>query len=131
MTVHNAIYSRLSGDGAITALVSTRIFPDISPQDQIYPYVVFRVTSTVPAQVKDAASANNIYLVEVMAFAKSFSSAQSIIDACSARLDYWQGTSGGVTVRHCKVEDRGNLPFTPEQEIFGASLVARVFTYNS
>lgn len=131
MTVHNAIYSRLSSDSAITALVSTRIFPDVAPQDQILPYVVFRVIDTIPAQVKDGASLNNTYNVEVMSFAKTFASAQSIIDACVARLDYWQGTSGGVTVRHCKVDSKGNMPFVPEQEVFSAVAQARVFTYNT
>lgn len=131
MTVHNAIYSRLSGYATLTALVSTRIFPDIAPQDQVLPYVVFRVVDTIPAQVKDGASLNNTYNVEVMSFAKTFASAQSIIDACHTQLDYWQGSSGGVTVRHCKVDSRGNMPFVPEQEVFSAVLQARVFTYNT
>lgn len=131
MTVHNAIYSRLSSDSGVTALVSTRIFPDISPQDQVLPYVVFRVVDTLPAQIKDGASLNNAYNVEVMSFAKSFASAQSIIDACATRLDYWAGSSGGVTIRHCKVDSKGNLPFIPEQEVFSAVLQCRVFTYNA
>lgn len=131
MTVHDAIYSRLSGYSTLTALVSTRIFPDIAPQDQVLPYVVFRVVDTIPAQIKDGASLNNTYNIEVMSFAKTFSSAQSIIDACSSRLDYWQGTSGGVTIRHSKVDSKGNLPFIPEQEVFSATLQCRVFTYNT
>lgn len=131
MTVHDAIYARLSSDSNIASLVSTRIFPDTAPQDQVLPYVVFRVVNTLPAQVKDGASNNNAYDIEVLTFAKSFTSAQTILDRCSTRLDYWNGISGGVTIRHCKVGDKGNLPYTPELEAFGVSLNARVFTYNS
>lgn len=130
MIVHDAIFSRLN-TSSVTALVSTRIFPEIAPQDQVLPYIVFRVVDTQPRQVKDGPAKNNVYTVEVAVFAKTFSSVQAIIDAATARLDYWTGSQTGITIRHCKVDNKNNLPFVSEQEVFGASLLARVSTYET
>jgi hypothetical protein len=130
MIVHDAIFSRLN-TSSVTTLVSTRIFPEIAPQDQVLPYVVFRVVDTQPRQIKDGAAKNNVYTVEAVAFAKTFSSAQAIIDAVSSRLDYWTGSQSGITIRQCRVDSKNNLPFVAEQEVFGTALLARVFTYES
>ena len=41
MSLESVIYSRLSGYAGLTALVSTRIFPDALPPDVTYPAVSF------------------------------------------------------------------------------------------
>jgi hypothetical protein len=44
--VEEVFYSVLSGTAAITGLVSTRIYPKILPEDQVYPAIVFTRTGT-------------------------------------------------------------------------------------
>lgn len=131
MTVHDAIFSRLSTDTTLMGLVSTRIFPDTAPQDQTKPFIVFRVADTAPATVKDGAAQNNLYQIEINAYAFSFTDVQSIHSAIKSRLDKFTGTSGGVSIRLINVDSRGSIPFNPDNGIFGAALLARVFTLNT
>lgn len=41
MTVESDFYSLLSGAGGVTALVAARIYPDVLPEDCVYPAIVF------------------------------------------------------------------------------------------
>lgn len=47
MSVEDGIYNRLSTFAGLTALVSTRIFPDIAPQNAVDPFVTYDRISTV------------------------------------------------------------------------------------
>lgn len=48
MSAETEIYSALSGFAGLTALVSTRIHPDVLPTEAIYPAVVYSRQTTVP-----------------------------------------------------------------------------------
>ena len=50
------IYSRLSTDGSITAYVGTKIYPDITPQNVQYPFVVYTIVNSLPVDFKDGQS---------------------------------------------------------------------------
>ena len=43
MGIHEAIYTRLAAVTAVTDLVSTRIYPDQSPQKPTAPFIVFEI----------------------------------------------------------------------------------------
>lgn len=50
MTIEALIFTRLSGFAGLTALIGTRIYPNIAPQNATWPFVTYRrVTSTRPA----------------------------------------------------------------------------------
>jgi len=46
MSAESELYAALSGHAALTALVSTRIYPDAIPEDQPLPAVVYLVVLT-------------------------------------------------------------------------------------
>jgi hypothetical protein len=46
--IEEALYSYLSGYAGLIALTSTRIYPDICPQEPTVPYVVFYKTTDTP-----------------------------------------------------------------------------------
>lgn len=49
MSIEALIYTRLSGFAGLTALVATRIYPNVAPQNVAPPYVVYRrITATRP-----------------------------------------------------------------------------------
>lgn len=48
MSAETELYTALSGLAALTALVSTRIYPDVIPEDAIMPAVVTARQSTEP-----------------------------------------------------------------------------------
>ena len=50
------IYGRLSTATNITAIVGTNIYPDITPQNVDYPFVVYTATNSTPVDYKDGQS---------------------------------------------------------------------------
>lgn len=48
MSAETEVYAALSGHAGLTAIVSTRIYPDVLPEKTIYPAVVFSRESTNP-----------------------------------------------------------------------------------
>jgi len=59
--IGKALYGKLSATAAVTALVSTRIFPDMATQDATYPFIVYTNDATQPTDVKDSAAAGRRY----------------------------------------------------------------------
>ena len=53
MTVGKAIYNILSNTTAVTDIVSTKIYPEIAPQNESQPYIVYSVVSNSPSNTKD------------------------------------------------------------------------------
>lgn len=41
MSVESDFYSAMVGNGSVTALVATRIYPDVLPEECVYPAIVF------------------------------------------------------------------------------------------
>ena len=48
MSAETIIYSTLSGSAPVTALVSTRIYPDFLAQEIVLPAIVIRVATVAP-----------------------------------------------------------------------------------
>ena len=48
MTVEADFYTLLSGNAGVTVAVSTRLYPDMLPEDCAYPAIVFARTRTEP-----------------------------------------------------------------------------------
>ena len=56
MSAESSLYSLLSGNGGVTALVSTRIYPDAMPEKTTYPAIVFARIGTEPLVLVHGAS---------------------------------------------------------------------------
>lgn len=102
MTIANieeAIYSALAGNGILTALVLTRIYPLDVPQEAILPYVVFSKTGGI----RHSAMGTDLSLmesrIEVEIWADSLKEARAVADAVRGVMQRWRGTYGGVVVQ--------------------------------
>lgn len=56
MSAESSLYTLLSGSGAVTAQVSTRIYPDAMPEKTVYPAIVFARSGTEPLILVHGAS---------------------------------------------------------------------------
>ena len=52
MIVGKAIYNILSNTTAITDIVGTKIYPEIAPQNETQPYIVYSIVSNNPVETK-------------------------------------------------------------------------------
>lgn len=56
MSLESALYTHLVNDTAVAALVSTRIYPLVTPQDALLPAIAYQVIDDVPVYTHQSAS---------------------------------------------------------------------------
>ena len=81
MTVGEDVYTELSGNGALTDLVGTRIHPNWLPQDVSLPAVSFMQVSETPQNILSGELALKNHRIQVDCWASSYSSAQDVAAA--------------------------------------------------
>lgn len=86
MTIGEDVYSELSGDAGLSALVSTRIYPQWLPQETTLPAVTFTQVSENPQNTigGELALRNHQYQFDI--FATSYASAQSVVAALNTAV---------------------------------------------
>lgn len=98
MNVGQIIYGRLSAVSGVTSLVSTRIYPDMAPQNAAFPYVVFQKLSTSPTDTKEGVSKLDKLLVQVDCYSNNYDNAHALAAAVRTALDRYAGTVNGHVV---------------------------------
>ena len=116
--IGKALYGKLSATSAVTALVSTRIFPDMATQDATYPFIVYTNDATQPTDVKDSASPLDVVTMSVMIYSNSYSQAQDIAAAVRTALDRMTGTVQGVNVQSCRFEGQNSAQMEFDKHVF-------------
>ena len=105
MIIEEALFSHLSAFAGLTALVGTRIYPMLLPQQATLPAVTFMKVSnpyirtfgsTIGAQPR----------FQFSCWATTYLGAKAVADQIKAALDFYAGTmGGGVVVRAGLVEN--------------------------
>ena len=112
MSAESAVYAALSGAAAVTALVSTRIYPDTREQETDLPAVIFVRTGTAfEVDIHGAVDLTRT-TVAVISFALTRAGAEALADACQAAL---------LAARMTPSERLSD--FDPEAEIYSSTLV--------
>jgi len=99
MKVGAAIYSMLKDDSAVSALVGTRIYPELAEEGASTPYVVYSVVSNTPSDTKEGTPIDEAQL-EIFSVANTYAAANDLADKVRAALDRKSQTVvGTVTVQ--------------------------------
>ena len=99
MKVGAAIYSLLVNDSAVSALVGTRIYPELAEEGASAPYVVYSVVSNTPSDTKDGTPIDEAQL-EIFSVGSTYAAANDLADKVRAALDRKsQIVVGTVTVQ--------------------------------
>lgn len=96
--IGKVIYDLLSNDATVSALVSTRIYPDTVPQNAEFPYISYTVISTLPTDAKDGASRLDVVSVQVDIYSRNYSTTQDMAAGVRSALDRYSGTNNSVQV---------------------------------
>lgn len=103
------IYSKLSGTAGVTALVSTRIYPVLIPQNAALPAIAYSVSNRpLDANAKDRSAAHDVATVTFNIWADAafeqdaYSKLDSIDSAIRTAIDFVTATAGSVTCETCK-----------------------------
>jgi hypothetical protein len=99
MKVGAAIYSLLVNDSAVSAIVGTRIYPELAEEGAAAPYVVYSVVSNTPSDTKDGTPIDEAQL-EIFSVGSTYAAANDLADKVRAALDRKsQIVVGTVTVQ--------------------------------
>lgn len=107
--IEEGLYSHLSSDGNITALVSTRIYPEWMPQEGTLPALVFSRISSPRRLDMEGSSGYMDVRMRVDCYASSYSAVKALADAVRVSLNNVTGTLGGESVQRVMLLDDRDL----------------------
>lgn len=113
MSVGKVIYDKLSSDGPVSGLVSTRIYPDTVPQEATFPYIAYTVISTSPTDEKDGASQLDEVQVQIDIYSRAYGTTQDIATAARTALDRFSGTNNSVVVDKIIFQNEASGQYEP------------------
>ncbi len=130
MKLGRYIYNRLITHASLTALVGTRIYPVVAPQNATYPLITYSIIKAPLDRSKQCAGDYMRATVQLTIWA-DWQDGQNAYDALDdieaillARLDYQEATAGGITVSHCAFDNSSDAVDD------GLLALARNCTYN-
>jgi len=116
------IYSRLSTDGSITAYIGTKIYPDITPQNVQYPFVVYTIVNSLPVDFKDGQSNLEEITLQIDVYTQSYDDTQDLANLIRNRLDRFTGTVEGIDVQTIKYMSSDSQVFNAELSVYWMSI---------
>ena len=94
ITIGKGIYAILTGNTGVTSLVSTNIFPLITPEKVSLPCVIYERQSN-SENTKDGLSGYDCQ-VYITIISTDYKNSIDIAEACNSALNEYSGSSGGV-----------------------------------
>jgi hypothetical protein len=116
------IYGRLSSASNITAIISTNIYPDITPQNVDYPFIVYSIIDSNPVDFKDGQSNLEEIDLQIDVYTQNYDTTQSLSNLIRNRLDRFVGTVEGVEVQSIKYVRQSSQVFNAELSVYWVSI---------
>ena len=116
------IYARLSTASNITAIISTNIYPDITPQNIDYPFIVYSIIDSNPVDFKDGQSNLEEIDLQIDVYTQNYDTTQNLSNLIRNRLDRFVGTLEGVEVQTIKYVRQSSEVFNAELSVYWVSI---------
>ena len=98
MTEGKAIYSILTSDSDVNAIVSTRVYPQIAAQGAAFPFVVYVLQDTSPSDTKSGVSTLDEIRYDIVVASETYAEASDLTNKIRTALDRYTGTVAGVVI---------------------------------
>ena len=127
MTEGKAIYSILTSDSDVSAIVGTRIYPQIAAQGAAFPFVVYVLQDTSPSDTKSGVSTLDEVRYDIVVASETYAEASDLTEKIRTALDRYSGTVAGVVIDSIQFTDLdvNNDPGT-ETYLTSAEYIIRV-----
>mgnify|MGYP002639966762 CR=1 FL=1 len=96
--ISGAIYSILSGNAAVAAIVGTKIYPEIAPQGDAMPFIVYQIQSALPETTKDSTSKLDTYQINIICFGNDYDVLFTLEAAVRTAIDRYKGTVSSTNI---------------------------------
>ena len=87
MSLSTTIYTALSSNPSLVALVADRIYPNAAPQSVVLPYIVYSKISNTPDNVRNEAAPVRNHRYQISVFARSYDHVEEITPEVFEALD--------------------------------------------
>ena len=98
MTEGKAIYSILTSDSDVSAIVGTRVYPQIAAQGAAFPFVVYVLQDTSPSDTKSGVSTLDEVRYDIVVASETYAEASDLTNKIRTALDRYTGTVAGVVI---------------------------------
>ncbi|MEA4924929.1 MAG: DUF3168 domain-containing protein [Syntrophomonadaceae bacterium] len=98
MSFETDLYSRLSNDPEVAALVDTRIYPLVAPPEPTSPFCVCSILSKTNTNSHSGFGDISQYKVQVSCYADTYQTAKDVANAVTSALKTWPGAQGAQAV---------------------------------
>ena len=105
MSAESTLYSILSTAAGVTALVSTRIYPDRVPEEKAAPYIGFERVGSEPISTLHGTTLGHIVRIVVACWADTRIAAEGLADAVETALS---GSNFSITARAAELDEATN-----------------------
>lgn len=129
MIIQQAIRQHLTANGGVSALVATRVHPQVLPQRPTYPAVRYAVIDTPRDMHMQGASGLTWPRVQIDGFAQTYAAAVELAKAIRLAMNGFQGTMGtgpGVEVDAVFLVDERDL-YDDDTELEGLYGISQDF----
>ncbi|XBQ15803.1 MAG: DUF3168 domain-containing protein [Oceanicaulis sp.] len=104
MSEEAVLFSRLTGDAAIAAIVGTRVYPVEAPEGAALPHLVYRLVSDGRVRAMTTDTGVTPRRVQITAKAAGFDGVAALANAVKAALKDWRDPASNPVVMGCAFE---------------------------
>ena len=98
MNEGKAIYSILTENAGVSAIVGNKVYPQIAAQGAAFPFVVYVLQDNSPSDTKSGPSTLDEVRYDIVAAAETYSELSSLTERIRLALDRYTGDIGGVEI---------------------------------
>ena len=98
MNEGKAIYSILTENAGVSAIVGNKVYPQIAAQGAAFPFVVYVLQDNSPSDTKSGPSTLDEVRYDIVAAAETYADLSSLTERIRLALDRYTGDIGGVEI---------------------------------
>jgi len=98
MNEGKAIYTILTEDAGVSAIVGNKVYPQIAAQGAAFPFVVYVLQDNSPSDTKSGPSTLDEVRYDIVAAAETYTELSSLTERIRLALDRYTGDLGGVEI---------------------------------
>lgn len=109
MTMEASLFTFLTSDPAVSALIGTRMYPGVIPQGGLQPCIVYAKTSRTRQQLFCGTDGLLLTRIDIDCYAKRYIESVALANAVTAALQDFSGDMAGLAVPRVFLENEIDL----------------------
>lgn len=123
MPIVKDVLARLSSQAGVTAIVSTRIYAGILPQEPTYPALTYNIITRTKEHCFGSDPGNEMIRLQLDCWAKTYAESLSLAGAVRTALSRWRGQQTNYYVEDSLADNWQDMfEDESEQRIYRASI---------